>query len=124
MQRYLYIALGGAVGSIARFWVGAKIGSLTGARFPFGTLTINISACIIIGFTLEMLNRHTGVNPAWRYLVPIGFIGAYSTFSTFEWEAHGLLRDGETMAGILYLVGSVLAGLLAVRLGVALGRMM
>jgi CrcB protein len=54
----------------------------------------------------------------------VGFTGAYTTFSTFEWEAHGLLRDGETTAGTLYLVGSVLAGLLAVRLGVALGRMM
>ena len=117
MQRYLYIALGGAVGSIARFWVGAKIGSLTGARFPFGTLTINISACIIIGFTLEMLNRHTGVNPAWRYLVPIGFIGAYSTFSTFEWEAFSNMQAGAVAIGFTYMISSLILGYGAVYLG-------
>ena len=86
MQKYFFIALGGALGSVARYVVGTSVSNRLGIRFPYGTLIINISACLIIGLSLEILNRHTNVNPALRYLIPIGFIGAYSTFSTFEWE--------------------------------------
>lgn len=84
MQRYLLIAVGGALGAIARYEIGVLAAERFGVRFSLGTLIINISACFLIGFSLEFLNRHTNINPAWRYLVPIGFIGAYSTFSTFE----------------------------------------
>lgn len=86
LEKYLFIALGGALGSVARYLVGTAVSDRLGIRFPFGTLVINITACAIIGLSLEILNRHTNVNPAFRYLIPIGFIGAYSTFSTFEWE--------------------------------------
>ena len=84
LQRYLLIAIGGALGSIARYEIGALAAERFGMRFPVGTLVINISACLLIGFSVEFLNRHANIDPAWRYLVPVGFIGAYSTFSTFE----------------------------------------
>lgn len=86
MQKYFFIALGGALGSLTRFLVGTTVSNRLGTRFPFGTLVINISACLIIGLSLEILNRRTNINPALRCLIPIGFIGAYSTFSTFEWR--------------------------------------
>ena len=57
-----------------------------GTRFPYGTFVINLTACLIIGFSLTWMGRRTEINPAWRFLIPIGFVGAYSTFSTFEWE--------------------------------------
>ena len=82
MQKYLLIALGGALGALARYWIGAAVSSRTGTRFPYGTFIINITACIIIGFSLTYLSRRVDLNPAWRYLIPIGFVGAYSTFST------------------------------------------
>ena len=94
MQKYLLIAVGGALGSIARYWVGSTVASRLGTRFPYGTFVINLTACLIIGFSLTFLARRTALNPAWRFLVPIGFIGAYSTFSTYEWETLSTLRSG------------------------------
>ncbi len=86
MQRYLLIAIGGALGAIARYQIGALAAERFSMRFPVGTLVVNMTACFLIGFSVEFLNRHANINPAWRYLIPVGFIGAYSTFSTYEWE--------------------------------------
>jgi CrcB protein len=122
LQKYFFIALGGALGSIARYMVGTSVSGRLGIRFPFGTLLINISACLIIGFTLEFLNRHTNFNPALRYLIPIGFIGAYSTFSTFEWEIFSNLNSGAFWIAVVYVAASLVFGLVAVVLGAALGR--
>ena len=82
MQKYLLIAFGGALGSVARYWVGSTIASRAGIRFPYGTMLVNITACLVIGFTLTHMGKRADLNPAWRFLIPIGFIGAYSTFST------------------------------------------
>jgi fluoride exporter len=122
VQKYLFIATGGALGSVARYMVGTSVANRMGTRFPFGTLVINISACLMIGMSLEILNRHTDINPAVRYLLPIGFIGAYSTFSTFEWEIFSNLTSGAFWVAILYVAASLIFGLIAVALGAALGR--
>ena len=120
MQKYLLIAAGGALGSIARYWVSATVSGREGTRFPWGTFVVNISACIIIGFTLTWLGRHIELNPAWRYLIPTGFIGAYSTFSTYEWETFTTMEAGEVGIALLYVVSSVVVGLAAVWLGAKL----
>jgi len=114
LQKYLLIALGGALGSIARYWVGSTIGSRMGMRFPYGTLIVNITACLVIGFTMTYLGRRADLNPAWRFLIPIGFIGAYSTFSTYEWETLTNLRSGAVLLAVLYAGGSFVLGLIAV----------
>jgi CrcB protein len=114
MQKYLLIALGGALGSAARYWTGATIASRMGSRFPFGTLVVNITACVILGFSLTLLAKRTDLNPAWRYLFPIGFVGAYSTFSTFEWETFSTIRAGAFLLAALYAAGSLVLGLFAV----------
>jgi CrcB protein len=100
LQKYLFIAAGGAAGSILRYWVGSTISGRMGTRFPYGTLVINLSACVIIGFTLTYFGKRADLNPAWRFLVPIGFIGAYSTFSTYEWETLSTLRSGARRPGV------------------------
>lgn len=114
MQKYLLIALGGALGSIARFWVGSTIAGRMGIKFPYGTLIVNITACIIIGFFLTYLGRRADLSPAWRFLIPIGFIGAYSTFSTYEWETLSTLRSGAFLLAAFYAGGSFILGLIAV----------
>ncbi len=114
MQKYLLIALGGALGSMARYWVGSSIAERAGIRFPYGTLVVNLTACVIIGFSLTYLGRRADLSPAWRYLIPIGFIGAYSTFSTYEWETLSTMRSGAFFLAALYAVGSLLLGLAAV----------
>jgi CrcB protein len=117
LQKYLLIAVGGALGSVARFWVGSTISGRIGTKFPYGTFVINITACVIIGFTLTYMGKRAGLNPAWRYLIPVGFIGAYSTFSTYEWETLSTLRSGAFAMGALYAVGSLILGLAAVWAG-------
>jgi CrcB protein len=114
LQKYLLIAVGGALGSIARFWVGSTVAGRLGIRFPYGTLIVNITACIIIGFSLTYMSRRADLNPAWRYLIPVGFIGAYSTFSTYEWETLSTLRSGAFFLAAFYAGGSFLLGLIAV----------
>jgi CrcB protein len=105
-----------------RYFVGVSVAERFGVRFPLGTLIINVSACFIIGLALEYLGRHAGINPAWRFLIPIGFIGGFSTFSTFEWEAWSSFTSGAFWAGILYVAISLVAGLIAVGAGVAAAR--
>ena len=114
LQKYLLIAVGGAAGSIARFWVGSTISGRIGARFPYGTFVINITACIVIGFALTFLGKRADLSASWRYLIPVGFIGAYSTFSTYDWETLSTLRSGAFFLAALYALGSLLLGLVAV----------
>jgi CrcB protein len=122
LQKYLFIAIGGALGSIARFWVGSTIAGRMGIKFPYGTLIVNVSACLVIGFTLSLLGKRADVGIAWRYLIPVGFIGAYSTFSTYEWETLSILRSGAFVLGALYAGGSLILGLLAVWAGSMIGE--
>lgn len=122
MQKYFYIAVGGAFGSIARYWVGSTVASRLGTKFPYGTFVINLTACVMIGFSLTFLAKRTGLNPAWRFLVPIGFIGAYSTFSTYEWETLSTLRSGAFLEASLYAFGSLILGLVAIWLGVLIAE--
>jgi CrcB protein len=117
LQKYLLIAFGGAIGSVARYWVGSTIAGRMGTKFPYGTFIINITACVIIGFSLTFLAKRVELNPAWRFLVPVGFIGAYSTFSTYEWETLSTIRTGAFFMAALYAVSSLILGLAAVWFG-------
>ncbi len=114
MQKYFFIALGGALGTLARYWVGSAVADRLGARLPFGTFVINMSACVLIGFSLTYLGKRADLNPAWRFLIPTGFVGAYSTFSTYEWETLSSLRSGAIPLAALYSIGSLILGLVAV----------
>jgi fluoride exporter len=122
MSKYLIVALGGALGSTLRFWAGGFVSSRFGTRFPYGTFAINITASFLIGFVMTLLAERTHWSPNWRYLIPIGFIGGYSTFSTFEYETFRVFQDGEFLIVGFNIVGSVVLGFLSVWLGVITGR--
>lgn len=116
------VGLGGFLGAIARYVLGSYIGNRLGSRFPYGTFVINISGSFLIGVFLTVLARTTDASPNWRYLIPIGFIGAYTTFSTFEYETFRALQDGQAFNALLNVALSVMAGFVAVWAGVVAGR--
>jgi fluoride exporter len=122
LNKYLYIAIGGALGSIARFWVSSNVAHRIHSRFPYGTFIVNLSACLLIGFFLSILGRRADLGGHWRMLIPIGFIGAYSTFSTFEWEIFVLTQGRDFFIASAYLALSVFLGLAAVWVGLSIGR--
>jgi fluoride exporter len=122
MTKYWMVGLGGFFGSIARFWVGSYITYRMGAKFPYGTFIINISGSFLIGLIVTLLAERTHWNSNLLYLIPIGFIGAYTTFSTFEFEAFRSARSGDLVLALLYVVSSVIVGFIAIWLGIASGR--
>ncbi|HWG16747.1 MAG TPA: fluoride efflux transporter CrcB [Acidobacteriaceae bacterium] len=124
MQKYLLIAAGGALGSVARYWVSATVSGRAGTRFPWGTFVVNITACMIIGFAITWLGHHIELSRSWTLLIPIGFIGAYSTFSTYEWELFTTLEAGEMAMAALYAVSSLVLGLAAVWVGAKLASVL
>lgn len=123
------VALGSACGGLLRWGVGTGAARLFGTALPYGTFIINITGSLFLGWFSTvlaerfLLSEHPWLRPDdLRLMVAVGFTGAYTTFSTFEWEGYGLFRDGEGLAGTMYLALSVFLGLLAVRFGVILGR--
>jgi CrcB protein len=124
MIKYFVVGLGGFIGAIARFWLGAYISNRLGTRFPYGTFVINITGSFLIGLTITLLAERTHWNPNWRYLIPIGFIGAYTTFSTFEYETMRSIQDGEFVIAFLNVSLSLVVGFISVWGGVVTGRML
>ena len=122
MTKYLIVGVGGFFGAIARFWLGGFISMKMGARFPYGTFVINCTASFLIGLIITILAERTHWSPNWRYLIPIGFIGAYTTFSTFEYETFRSLQDGEILLAGLNVGLSVALGFASVWLGVIAAR--
>jgi len=122
MSKYWMVGLGGFFGSIARFWVGAYVTDRMGAKFPYGTFIINISGSFLIGLIVTLLAERTHWNPNLLYLIPIGFVGAYTTFSTFEFEAFRSIRSGDVLLAFLYVTSSVILGFIAIWLGILSGR--
>jgi fluoride exporter len=122
MTKYLMVGIGGALGSILRFWVGGYVSNRMGVRFPYGTFLINCTGSFLIGFVVTLLAERTHWSANWRYLIPIGFIGGYTTFSTFELETFRSFQDGEILIAGLNVALSVVIGFASVWLGVIAGR--
>jgi CrcB protein len=122
LDRYAMIALGGAVGAIARYQLAAMIQARVPAGFPWGTFIVNVTGCVVMGVATTLLTDRLVMHPNWRFLIPIGFIGAYTTFSTFEFETYRAVTEGAWLIGGLNVVSSVVAGYVALWLGITLAR--
>ena len=123
MIGYLMIALGGAAGAIARYEVTNLIQHRTHVGFPYGTFVVNITGCLIIGLAIGLLDEGIITNPNWRLLLVTGFVGAYTTFSTFEAETFNLIKAGTVAIALANVVGSVVVGFLALWGGVIVARL-
>ena len=123
MTKYLMVAIGGALGSVLRFWVGTYISNRIATRFLAGTFVVNMTACFLIGFVITVLAEKSSWNANWRYLIPIGFIGGYSTFSTFEYETFRVFQEGDFLIAGLNVILSVVVGFVSVWVGVITGKM-
>ena len=122
MNRYLIVLFGGGVGSVARYIVGTQIAQRVGLRFPpLGTMVINITGSFLIGLLMTLLTQRLA-SPNWRLLLVVGFLGGYTTFSSFEYETLQAVQGGVIWMGLLNVVGSVVLGYLAVWLGMAIVR--
>jgi CrcB protein len=121
-MRFFAVAVGGACGAVARYAVTLAVASFWRSDFPLATLLVNVSGSFVLGLFTTMAVERTTLDPVWRLLVATGFVGAYTTFSTFEYETQRLAETGALRWGVLNVVASVVAGYLAVQLGIALGR--
>lgn len=122
MIRYLLVLIGGGTGALARYVAGTAIMARFGGAFPLGTFVINVTGSFLIGFLMTMLTERFKLDPNWRLLLIVGFLGGYTTFSSFEWETYTAVRSGAKLTAALNVVASVLVGYLAVWLGAMLAR--
>ena len=122
MIRYLLVVIGGGTGALARYVAASAIMTRFGGKFPLGTLVINVTGSFLIGFLMTMLTERLQLDPRWRLLLVVGFLGGYTTFSSFEWETYTTVREGGLWTGMLNVVSSVMLGYVAVSLGSMLAR--
>ena len=122
MTRYLAVMLGGAIGAVSRFAMGTAVTRLYSGPFPLATFLINISGSFLIGLLMGWLLNRPGVDAHWRLFLVTGILGGYTTFSSFEWESLVSLRSGSNSTALLYLISSVVVGLIAAWLGLMIAN--
>jgi CrcB protein len=121
-SRYLAVAIGGAIGAMLRFYLGGTALSRTAAPFPMATFIINVTGSFILGFFLTLVAEKVDLSPHVRLAVAVGFVGAYTTFSTFEYETARLMEEGDLMHAFLNVILSVVIGFAAVWAGIFSAR--
>lgn len=123
MQKLFCLALAGAAGTLARYWITEGLKRLPGSTaLPWGTWAVNILGCFLFGLIWVLAEERALVSPAFRLYALVGFMGAFTTFSTYAFESVDLYRAGELAACLGNLAGQNLAGIAAVLGGMALAR--
>lgn len=121
-MKYLLILLGGGAGSLLRYVAATTIMTRYGRSFPLGTMVVNVTGCFLVGFLMSLFTERFQPYTNLRLLLVVGFLGGYTTFSSFEWETYTTVRGGGLWIGLVNVVGSVAFGYLAVWLGALLAR--
>ena len=118
MSKYLCVLMGGGVGSLVRYLVARAITQrFPNANFAWGTFIINVTGSFLIGLLMTLIVERLRLPHLWQLTVVVGFLGGYTTFSSFEYDAYLSTRSGHAPIALLYLVASVVAGYAAVWLG-------
>ena len=121
-MKYLLILAGGGAGSLLRYVAGSAIMARFGSRFPLGTLVINVTGSFLIGLLMTLFTERYQPHANLRLLLVVGFLGGYTTFSSFEWETYAAVREGGFLIGLTNVLGSVGLGYVAVWVGSMLVR--
>lgn len=116
------IAVGGALGAVSRFLLGNYISKVSGSSLPLGTFAINIIGCFAMGFLMTLIVERQLLSAAWRLLLCVGFLGGFTTFSSFGYEGLMLLTEGRLLAALVYTFGSVGAGIIGAGVGALLAK--
>jgi CrcB protein len=119
---YLLVGIGGFLGANTRYALGAWIADRVGTAFPWSTLLINVTGSLAIGLILTALTQKLAVDPAWRLLLVVGFLGGYTTFSSYTFEALALAAEGEWLRALAYGLASNGLGLAAAYAGILLAH--
>ncbi len=118
------IALGGALGAVLRFWITGAIYSVTGKQFPWGTLTVNVLGSFLVGILATLVVERVIISPELKNALLIGFLGAFTTFSTFSLDSLNLFYQGQAVRAIVYAIVSVTLCILATWAGAVMVRQM
>jgi CrcB protein len=121
-MEYLWVGVGGFLGTTARYALGRWIVDRVGAAFPYHTFLINVTGSFAIGVILTLLTGRLVADPAWRLFLVVGFLGGYTTFSSYTYEGLALLETGDWRGALWYVAGSNIAGLAAAYAGIVLAR--
>jgi CrcB protein len=120
---YILVGVGGFIGANARFVVARLVGALLETRFPMGTFVINVSGSFLLGVLGTLVAQRVMPNSeSMRLALGVGFLGAFTTFSTFEFETHALIDDGSWLTATMNIFASLFVGLLAVRAGIVVAK--
>lgn len=122
MGNILFIAGGGAIGALLRYWMSTAVYSMLGKGFPYGTLTVNVAGSILMGLLYVFLFERMDVSPVWRAGLMIGLLGAFTTFSTFSIETIHLIENGEQLKAGLNMILSVALCVIGCWFGMVAGR--
>jgi fluoride exporter len=122
VDKYLWIGLAGALGALARYQLGAVVQKAAGTSFPWSTIVINILGCFLFGLVWSLATDRGLISPDQRTILLAGFMGAFTTFSTFAFETQTLLGDGQNMRALANVAVQVVIGIAAIYAGIALGR--
>jgi fluoride exporter len=124
MKHLIFIALGGAGGALARHWMSSLVHNSANSHFPWGTLSVNLLGSFCLGIMYVVIVERGLIHPDWRSVTMVGFLGAFTTFSTFSLETISLLENGQPAAALGYVLFSVLVCVSAVWLAMSLVRLL
>jgi len=124
MEKILWISIGAVLGANLRYWIGDWAAQRFGSGFPYGTMIINLTGSFLLGLIVSMSMENFIIDPRLRLLLTIGFLGSYTTFSTYAYESIALISQGQWGLGLFNLLGSSLLGALFAVLGIWLGKVL
>ncbi len=122
LKELMWIAVAGAIGTLCRYWLSGLVQKLGGASFPWGTFAVNASGCLLFGLMWSLCEERMVVSGQTRMIVLTGFMGAFTTFSTFAFESAAMLEDSQWTLALVNAVGQNLIGISCILIGLAAGR--